>query len=91
MLTNPISHVIHFDGIERVIHITPVIQRISGGNLYATGVFKLKEGSVGMGEIVFDDDMRQWEYTGIGELTHEEAGMIADFIKNYKEKDTYDI
>jgi hypothetical protein len=44
-----------------------------------------------MGEIVFDDDMRQWEYTGIGELTHEEAGMIADFIKNYKEKDTYDI
>jgi hypothetical protein len=54
--------------------------------VYATGVFKLSEGNVSLGEIVFDNNMNQWEYTGMGDLTHEEAEEIANYIKNYKDK-----
>ena len=86
MITSPASVKIHFDGVDREIHITPVIQHLPGADIYyATGVFKLREGSVGLGEIVFDDDMREWEYTGIGDLTHEETGQIVHFIKTYEE------
>jgi len=70
---------------EHLITITPVIQTISGGNLYATGVFKLSEGELGLGDIVFDDDMEEWEYTGMGDITHAEAEQIANFIRSYKE------
>jgi hypothetical protein len=85
MLTSPTSHKIHFDGVDREIHITPVIQHLPGGDMYyATGVYKLHEGSVGLGELVFDDDFDKWEYTGIGDLTHEETWQLVHFIKAAK-------
>ncbi|SDP59520.1 hypothetical protein SAMN05428975_1980 [Mucilaginibacter sp. OK268] len=67
---------------ERDITIKPVNQTISGGTLYVTGVFKLSEGEVGLGDIVFDDDLREWEYTGFGDLTHEQAAEIAKYIQD---------
>ncbi|WP_183557007.1 hypothetical protein [Mucilaginibacter sp. SP1R1] len=67
---------------ERCITIKPVNQTISGGALYVTGVFKLKEGEVGLGDIVFDDNMREWEYTGFGDLTHVQAAEIARYIQD---------
>ncbi len=72
---------LYSDDSERTIIITPVNQNIPGGDIYVTGVFRLTEGEIGMGDIVFDDDMRQWEYTGMGDLNHEQAAEIAAFIQ----------
>lgn len=83
-ITKPVSYTITIEDVEHNITITPVVQTIPDGNLHATGVYKLTEGHIGMGDIVFDDDMNQWEYTGMGDLTHKEAGRIADYIRDYK-------
>jgi hypothetical protein len=87
-MISPVNYNITLEDGEHHIIITPVNQNLPGGNLYSTGVFRLSEGVVGMGEIVFDDDMREWEYTGMGDLTHDEAEDIANFIRNYKDPET---
>ncbi|SDT31299.1 hypothetical protein SAMN05216490_3053 [Mucilaginibacter mallensis] len=84
-MTKPMHYTITLNGDEHHITISPVIETIHGSDKYVTGVFKLSEGHVDMGEIVFDDNMNQWEYTGEGDITHREAGEIADFIRRYKE------
>lgn len=86
-MTKPMHYTITLNGDEHLITITPVIETIHGSEKYVTGVFKLSEGHTDMGEIVFDDNMNQWEYTGEGDITHKEAGEIADFIREYKEPD----
>jgi hypothetical protein len=66
--------------------ITPIIQSLPNGDFYMTGIYKLSNGTVGMGNITFaDEEMSDWTYDGIGELTYSEAGQVADFIKNYKD------
>jgi hypothetical protein len=80
-MTDPIYYTMYKDGEEHNITITPVNQNIPGGDLYVTGVFRLNEGEVGLGEIVFDDNMNQWEYTGMGDLNHRDAAEIAEFIQ----------
>lgn len=69
------------DGI-RHISIEPVHQQIPGTNTYATGVFSLLEGETDLGDIVFDDNMHEWEYTCMGNLSHNEAKKVARFIKH---------
>lgn len=66
------------DGIVEVT-ITPVIESI-GDASYLTGIYKLHEGPVGMGEILYNIETGDWEYTGIGELTHEQQEDIVNFI-----------
>ena len=73
-----------YDGMRRIT-ITPINQIIPGGNLYSTGVYKLSDGDVGLGEIVFDDEMKDWEYTGLGEFTYDESEEIAEFIREHEE------
>jgi hypothetical protein len=80
-MTEPIYYTLYKDDEEHNITITPVNQNIPGGDVYVTGVFRLNEGGVGLGEIVFDDNMNQWEYTGMGDLNHRDAAEIAEFIK----------
>ena len=65
--------------------ITPVNSLLPGGDFYATGVYKLTDGAVGMGEIMFEENMSDWTYNGMDELTWEEASKVAEFIKNYKD------
>jgi len=69
---------------ERHIIIKPVNRAIPGGHMQSTGVFALIEGNVDLGDIVFDDKMNEWEYSAMGDLTHEQAKEIAAFIKNYR-------
>ncbi|MFD2146398.1 hypothetical protein [Mucilaginibacter antarcticus] len=81
-MTQPLNYTIFKDDEEHVITITPEIQRRPGDVMYITGVYKLMEGEVGMGDIVFDDEMRQWEHTGVGSyLNHTDAAEIAGFIQ----------
>ena len=84
-MTQPMHYTIMLNGDEHHITINPVVETIHGSNKFVSGVFRLSEGHVSLGEIVFDDNMNQWEYTGEGGITHREAGEIADFIKRYKE------
>jgi hypothetical protein len=65
--------------------ITPIIQSLPNGDFYMTGIYRLSSGTVGMGSISFSEDMSEWTYDGIGELTYNEAERVADFIKNYKD------
>ncbi|WP_184546378.1 hypothetical protein [Mucilaginibacter sp. FT3.2] len=83
-MIKPANYNLYTEDGDRIIIITPVNQTIPGGNLYATGVFALSEGEIDLGDIVFDDDMNQWEYSGMGDLTHQQAEEIAGFIKNYQ-------
>jgi hypothetical protein len=78
--------------IKGSIHltITPVNELLPDGNYYATGAYKLSDGVVGMGDIVFDMDMNEWDYDGMDELTYEEAEEVAQYIKNYKDPEGAD-
>ncbi|QEM09361.1 MULTISPECIES: hypothetical protein [Mucilaginibacter] len=69
------------DGM-RQISIEAVHQLIPGTHVYATGVFRLSEGETDLGDIVFDDNLKEWEYTCMGNLNHHEAKKIARFIKH---------
>jgi hypothetical protein len=72
------------------ITITPVNEPVPGGNYFATGIFRLAEGVVGMGTITFDENMQEWDYDGLGDLTYDEAAEIADFIRDYKDPEGAD-
>jgi len=65
--------------------ITPVNSLLLNGDFYATGVYKLTDGTVGMGEIVFEENGNDWTYNGMDELNWDEAAKVAEFIKNYKD------
>jgi len=84
-MINPTHYSIDLDGEKHVITITPVTHPIPGTNENIKGVFNLSEGAVDMGDIVFDDNMDQWEYTGLGHITHPEAAQIAGFIRSFKD------
>lgn len=77
-MADPLKYTIYKDGEEHNIIIRPAKP---GGKLFSTGVFKLFESQISIGDIIFDDKMQQWEYTGLGDLTHQEAAEIAGFIK----------
>jgi hypothetical protein len=81
-MNKPVDYNLYTADGQRSITIKPVNQAIPGGALYITGVFKLSEGAVDLGDIVFDDDMREWEYTGFGDLTHKQAAEIAKYIQD---------
>jgi hypothetical protein len=75
---------------KRSITIKPVDEPIPGGDKHVTGVFKLSEGDVGLGDIVFDDNMREWEYSGLGNLTHNQAAEIARYIQDKTRRELED-
>lgn len=79
----PLKFVLYQDGRPRNIIITEVNYASAAAYPPVTGVFKLSEGETGLGNIVFDDKMHQWEYTGMGNLSHDEAAWIATFIKDH--------
>ncbi|BAU54825.1 hypothetical protein [Mucilaginibacter gotjawali] len=78
--------------LDGPVHLTiiPVNQLLPGDVYYSTGVYKLSDGVVGMGDISFNEDMSEWTYDGIGELTYEEAAEVAEFIKYYKDPEGAD-
>lgn len=84
MIKQTTYHLETIDG-PVLLTITPINELLPSGDYYKTGIYKLTNGAVGMGEIVFDETMTDWEYNGMDELTWEEAAEVADFIKNYKD------
>jgi hypothetical protein len=83
-MKNELKYILETEDGDRVIKIYSYDPAAPGSGSYATGVFALQEGKTDLGDIVFDDNMKQWEYTGMGNLTHKEAGRIALFIQEKK-------
>ena len=81
-MKNELKYILETGYRDRVIKINIYNHATTGNGVYATGVFALQEGETNLGDIVFDDKMKQWEYTGMGNLNHEEAARIAEFIQN---------
>ncbi len=84
-MINQTSYTIRTAAGPVLLTITPINSKLPDGDYYATGVYKLTDGSVGMGDIIFDENMNEWSYNGMDELTYEEAEEVAGFIKNYKD------
>ena len=80
-MKSELKYILETDDGDRVIKINTYNPAVPGNGAYATGVFALQEGKTDLGDIVFDDNMRQWEYTGMGNLNHKEAARIAEFIQ----------
>ena len=85
-MKNEAHYILQTEDGGRKIIIKPVNLHQPGNGLKVTGVFSLREGAADLGDIVFDDRMNQWEYTGMGDLTHQQAEEIAHFIQNVKVK-----
>lgn len=81
-MKNELKYTLETDDGDRVVKVHTYNHATPGNGVYATGVFALQEGETNLGNIVFDDKMKQWEYTGMGNLNHEEAARIAEFIQN---------
>ncbi|MEO8885336.1 MAG: hypothetical protein ABI367_04675 [Mucilaginibacter sp.] len=81
-MKNELNYTLNTGDGKRSITITTHKHATPGSGFYAKGVFALQEDGTDLGNIVFDDNMKQWEYTGMGNLTHEEAAMIAGYIQN---------
>jgi hypothetical protein len=84
-MINQTTYTINTTEGEIPLTIIPVNSVLPNGDFYATGVYKLTDGAVGMGEIVFDENMDEWTYNGMDELNWEEAAEVAVFIKDYKD------
>jgi hypothetical protein len=89
-MIKPVDYSLYTADGERSITIKPVNKRMPGSTLFITGVFELSEGDVDLGDIVFDDNMREWEYTGFGDLTHEQAAEIAKYIQDKTRRELED-
>jgi hypothetical protein len=83
-MTEALDYIIETDDSQRTITIIPHNEVIPGGAMYATGVYKLTEGNVGLGEIVFDELTDEWRYNGFGELTQDQLFDIVAFIHKHK-------
>jgi hypothetical protein len=84
-MVNRVSYNMDTAGGHLSVTISPENTPVPGGAYYATGVYKLSQNGVGIGNIIFDIDMRHWKYDGLDDLTYDDAEKIADFIRNYKD------
>lgn len=84
-MINQTTYIINTAEGQVHLTITPVNSLLPNGDFYATGVYKLTDGTVGMGEIVFEENGSDWTYNGMDELNWEQAAEVAEFIKNYKD------
>jgi hypothetical protein len=80
-MTTQLKYTIYKDDEGHNITITPLMEILPNGDVHLTGVFKLTEGKADLGDIVFDDMLKQWEYTAMGYLNHADAAEIAGFIQ----------
>ncbi|RYE14157.1 MAG: hypothetical protein EOP51_28610 [Sphingobacteriales bacterium] len=83
MTESVIYHLETEDGV-RSIKIKPINEVLPNGDHYATGIFDLSEGDVGLGQVIFDILTDEWEYNGVGELTQDQLFEIVSYIHKHK-------
>jgi len=80
-MTNQVVYKLQTENGIVQVSISPVIETIAENVYYSTGIYNLREGDVGLGEIVFDNDGRDWVYNGMDELSYEQAEELAQYIR----------
>ncbi len=82
-MVNPAQYQLDTPGGERLIYIEPVYEEITGGDLFPTGRYILREANDEIGEIRLDGDTLEWD--GNGNLGFDAISRIASFIREYNE------
>jgi len=84
-MVNPATYRLYTPAGERLIDIDPVYEEIAGGDLFPTGRYLISEASGGKGEIRFDGDLIEWEWSGSGAMEGNSIDRIIRFIEEYNE------
>ena len=84
-MVNPVEYYLDTANGRRLIIIEPVYEEISGGDLFATGRYTLHEETQNIGEIRFDGELFEWEWTSDITLEDENIYRIVNFIREYNE------
>lgn len=84
-MVNPVILHLNTQNGDRLITIEPVYEEITGGDLFATGRYMLNEGGLALGEIRFDGDLFECEWTGNTIVEDENVYQIVKFITEYNE------
>ena len=84
-MVNPVQYLLNSNNGERLIHIEPVYEEITGRDLFATGRYILSEENTVVGEIRFDGELFEWEWGGVNDLEDESVFKIVNFIRGYNE------
>lgn len=86
----PVKYQLDTQSGERLISIEPVYEEIGGGDLFPTGRYVLYDANDGVGEIRFDGELFEWEWTGDKDIDYEAIFKIAQFIREYDEPELAD-
>ena len=84
-MVNTVEYHLDTENGERLITIEPVYGEIAGGDLFATGRYILSEGGADIGEIRFDGELFEWEWTHDPPFANENIYSIVNFIREYNE------
>jgi hypothetical protein len=84
-MVNPVQYHLETNNGQRLISIEPVYEEITGGDLFSTGRYLIAEANVGTGEIRFDGELLEWEWSGNDGLEDESISQIVKFIREYNE------
>ena len=84
-MVNPAKYQLDTASGERLICVEPVFEEIGGGDLLPTGRYMISEADGGHGEIRYDGDVLEWEWSGPNRMEEESIARIARFILEYNE------
>lgn len=84
-MVNPVKYHLNTENGERLITIDPVLEEIAGGDLFATGRYILSEENTDIGEIRFDGELVEWEWSSNTMLRDENVNHLVKFIREYNE------
>jgi len=89
-MVNPVKYHLDTQNGERLINIEPVYEEIGGGDLFPTGRYMLYEANEGVGEIRFDGELFEWEWSGDHNFDDDTIFRIVQFIREYNEPELAD-
>jgi len=84
-MVNPVKYHLSTTRGDRSITIEPVYEEIAGGDLFSTGRYLLTENDGTVGEIRFDGELFEWEWTGDENPGNDSIFQVVNFIREYNE------
>jgi hypothetical protein len=84
-MVNPATYHLHAADGGRLIHIEPVYEEITGGDLFPTGRYLITDANGGAGEIRVDGSEVEWEWNGPNFIGREDMQQLIHFIQEYNE------
>ncbi len=91
-MVNPVRYTLNNVDGNRLLYIEPVLEEITGGDLFSTGRYILSENDISIGEIrLFYDEYFETDWYGNGNaIKDNDLLKLTKFIKEYNEPDLVD-